>query len=69
MAKRTKHSVLIDAHDRGHVSGRRESLSRFGFALGDLATKLRSHLEVEGHGMVAVGGHGQIVLSVLVSFR
>jgi hypothetical protein len=53
-AKRPQHGVAVDAQDRCHVVGGRQTLAGTDIAVCDVATDLRSDLVMQGHAVVAV---------------
>lgn len=65
----SKHCVLVDSGDCREIARWRKSLSRLCLTLGDRTPQIRGDPQVERNGLVCVGCHGQMILSLLVSFH
>ena len=58
VAQRAQHRVAVDVEDRGQVSGRRQTVTGLGLAVGNRTANLGRHLLVE------VGGRASIDVDV-----
>lgn len=63
----SKHRVVVDTANRGHVASWGEASSGLHGSFSDLTTQFRRDLEIEREGIAVGPGHGQMIPPHLVS--